>query len=269
MTQPHVMGILNVTPDSFSDGGCFNAIDAAIARAREMVSEGATLIDVGGESTRPGAAPVSVDEELKRVIPVVRAIRGELPVVISVDTSKPEVMQAAAREGAGLINDVRALQETGALEMAVRLGLPVCLMHMQGEPGTMQAAPRYSNVTDEVGRFLEQRAACCLAAGIASDRIVLDPGFGFGKTLEHNLCLLQKLPALLRLGFPLMVGVSRKSMVGAVLKVPVNERVNGSITLAGLAVWLGATIIRAHDVRATVEAVKVCAAVRDAGCGQV
>lgn len=260
------MGILNVTPDSFSDGGHFNATEAALARARQMVSEGATLIDVGGESTRPGAAPVGVEEELQRVVPIIRAIRAELPVIISVDTSKPEVMQAAAAAGAGLLNDVRALQLPGALEMAARLGLPVCLMHMQGEPGTMQVAPQYSNVIEEVERFLHGRAACCISAGIAPNRIILDPGFGFGKTVEHNLCLLQNLPHLTRLGFPLLVGVSRKSMVGAVLKLPVDERVNGSIALAGLAVWLGATIIRAHDVKATVDAVKVCAAVRNAKC---
>lgn len=268
IAQPQVMGILNVTPDSFSDGGRFNAVEAALAHARQMVSDGATLIDVGGESTRPGAGPVSVEEELARVIPVIRAIRSALPVVISVDSSKPEVMRQAVAAGAGLINDVRALQVPGALAAAAESGVPVCLMHMQGEPGTMQVAPDYADVVEEVGRFLQARVASCTAAGISPANIILDPGFGFGKTLEHNLCLLHKLPALARWGFPLLVGLSRKSMVGAVLKLPVEQRLNGSIALAGLAVWLGASIIRAHDVRATVEAVRVCAAVRDADCVQ-
>lgn len=269
VAQPHIMGILNVTPDSFSDGGRFNVFDAALAHARQMASEGATLIDVGGESTRPGAAPVSVEEELQRVIPVIRAIHAELPVVVSVDSSKPEVMLAAAEAGAGLINDVRALRWPGAVEAAAKTQLPVCLMHMQGEPGTMQRAPYYDNVVDEVRRFFQERVDRCTAAGIAPANIILDPGFGFGKTLAHNVCLLQNLPALSQLGFPLLVGVSRKSMVGALLNLPVTERVNGSIALAGLAVWLGASIIRAHDVRASVEAVKVCTAVRDAKCDQI
>jgi len=239
-----------------------------LAHARQMVSDGATLIDVGGESTRPGAAPVSIEEELERVIPVIHAIRAKLPVVISLDSSKPEVMREAVAAGAGLINDVRALQAPGAVDTAAQLGVPVCLMHMQGEPGTMQAAPYYRDVVEEVSRFLQERVACCTAAGIPLDNIILDPGFGFGKTLEHNLCLLHKLPVLAELGFPLLVGVSRKSMVGAVLNLPVEQRLSGSIALAGLAVWLGASIIRAHDVKATVEAVRVCAAVRDADCIQ-
>lgn len=263
------MGILNVTPDSFSDGGRFLAVDAALARARQMASEGATVIDVGGESTRPGAESVTAEDEVQRVIPVIRAIVAELPVVVSVDTSKPEVMLAAAEAGAGLINDVRALRSPGALAAAAKTQLPVCLMHMQGEPGTMQRAPHYDNVVDEVGRFLRERVDCCIRAGIAPHKILLDPGFGFGKTLEHNLCLLQHLPVLMQLGFPLLVGVSRKSMVGAVLNAPVTARVNGSIALAGLAVWLGASIIRAHDVQASVEAVKVCTAVRNAKCDHI
>lgn len=262
--RPHVMGILNVTPDSFSDGGRFASVESALARARQMVGEGAALVDVGGESTRPGALPVSTAEELSRVVPVIAAIRAELPVVVSVDTSKPEVMRAAVAAGAGLINDVRALQIPGALETAAQLGVPVCLMHMQGDPGTMQEAPRYTDVVTEVGAFLTRRAALCIAAGIKREQIVLDPGFGFGKSLDHNLCLMRQLPALAALGYPLLVGVSRKSMIGTVLQAPIGERLHGSVALAGLAVWLGASIIRAHDVRATLDGVRVCAAVRDA-----
>ena len=211
------MGILNVTPDSFSDGGRFSSLDAALAQARTMCDEGAHLIDVGGESTRPGSAAVSVDEELSRVIPVIEGIRNELDVVISIDTSKPNVMREAVRAGAGFVNDVRALRQEGALETAVELGVPVCLMHMQGEPETMQIEPRYDDVVREVGSFLETRASICEAAGMAREHILTDPGFGFGKTFEHNLTLMAGLDVLTGSGRPLLVGVSRKSMIGRIV----------------------------------------------------
>ena len=264
LSHPHVMGVLNVTPDSFSDGGRFLAPDAALARARHMAAEGAAIIDVGGESTRPGAAPVSEQEELRRVIPVIEAIAAELPVVISIDTRKPEVMRAAVAAGAGLINDVYALREEGALHMAAALGVPVCLMHMQGDPRTMQAAPHYEDVVAEVKVFLAERVAACERAGILRERLLIDPGFGFGKSLEHNLRLLRHLDDFAGLKLPLMVGVSRKSLIGAVLDVPAAERLYGSIALAALAVWQGAAIIRSHDVAATVQAVKMTAAVKAA-----
>lgn len=259
LTQPCVMGVLNVTPDSFSDGGEFIAADAAIARARQMVADGAAIIDVGGESTRPGANPVPLEVELARVISLVEALAGELPVPLSVDTSKPEVITAAARAGAGLINDVRALREPGALSAAAAAGLPVCLMHMQGTPKTMQEDPRYDDVVEEVRAFLAERRAAAEAAGIARDRILLDPGFGFGKTDPHNARLLARLPRLHTLGAPLLVGLSRKSLVGRVLGRELSERMPGSVAAAALAVWQGASIIRAHDVRETVDAVRLAA----------
>ncbi|HXG28243.1 MAG TPA: dihydropteroate synthase [Nevskiales bacterium] len=259
--SPVVMGVLNVTPDSFSDGGRHFGIDQAVARAQEMVAEGATLIDVGGESTRPGAQPVDEAEELRRVIPVIERIAG-LPAVISVDTSKPAVMRAACAAGAGLINDVYALRRPGALETAAASGAAVCLMHMQGEPRTMQANPCYADVVREIGDFLADRRRACLSAGIAADRILLDPGFGFGKTLAHNLRLLARLDTLRRLGAPLLVGLSRKSMLGAITGQPPGERLPAGLAAAALAVWQGASIIRTHDVRATVEAVKLAAAAR-------
>jgi dihydropteroate synthase len=262
---PLVMGILNVTPDSFSDGGHFTRVDQARQHALQMQAEGAAIIDVGGESTRPGAAAVGSDEELERVIPVIEAIRQESDIPVSIDTSKPEVMQAAVAAGADLINDVRALQAPGALEAAAALAVPVCLMHMQGEPRSMQAAPRYTNVVAEVRGFLQERVAACEAAGIARQRLILDPGFGFGKTLEHNLQLLHGLPQIVAVGLPVLVGLSRKSMIGKLLDVPVEARLPASVALAGLAVWLGATIVRAHDVQATVQAVRMCAAVKQAG----
>ncbi len=263
--QPQVMGILNVTPDSFSDGGDFFVPGAALARARIMAAEGATIIDVGGESTRPGAAAVSQEEELRRVIPVIEQLSRELEIPLSVDTSRPEVMRQAIAAGAGMINDVRALQGDGAVEMAQRLGVPVCLMHMQGEPGVMQQQPRYTSVVDEVRVFLETRASACMAAGIPREQLIIDPGFGFGKTLAHNLRLLYDLGSLLTLGVPLMVGLSRKSLIGGILDVPVGDRLYGSIALATLAVWQGASIVRVHDVRATVDAVRICQAVRAVG----
>lgn len=265
LSRPHVMGILNVTPDSFSDGGRFAARDAALRHAASMVAAGATLIDVGGESTRPGALAVSADEELDRVAPVVEAIAAELDVVISLDTSTPVLMREGARLGAGLINDVRALRREGALQAAAESGLAVCLMHMLGEPGNMQRNPQYHDVVVEVRDFLAQRLAACADAGIAAECIVLDPGFGFAKTLEHNLSLFNRLERLHELGCPLLVGVSRKSMIGAVLGREVHERLSGGLALAALAVFKGANIVRVHDVAETVDAVRMIAAVQSAG----
>ncbi|MBA1193848.1 dihydropteroate synthase [Pseudomonas entomophila] len=264
LSQTHVMGILNVTPDSFSDGGQFARRDAALRHAEAMVAAGATLIDVGGESTRPGARAVSVTEELERVAPMVEAIAAHLDVVISVDTSTPAVMREAARLGAGLINDVRALERDGALDAAAATGLPVCLMHMRGEPGTMQDDPHYDDVTQDVARYLESRMAACAAVGIDASRIVLDPGFGFAKTLAHNLSLFKHLEVLHRLGRPLLVGVSRKSMIGLTLERSVDERLYGSLALAALAMTQGARILRVHDVHETVDVVRMIAAVQNA-----
>ncbi|MDU9411849.1 dihydropteroate synthase [Pseudomonas sp. zfem005] len=264
LSRPHVMGILNVTPDSFSDGGRFSQRDAALRHAAEMVAAGATLIDVGGESTRPGARAVSPSEELERVAPVVEAISRELDVVVSLDTSTPAVMREGARLGAGLINDVRSLQRDGALDAAADTGLPICLMHMLGEPGTMQQNPQYRDVIGEVGEFLAARMAACAAVGIPAERIVLDPGFGFAKTFEHNLSLFKHLEELLRLGRPLLVGVSRKSMVGQALGRDVDQRLYGSLALAALAVAKGACILRVHDVVETVDVVRMIAAVSSA-----
>jgi dihydropteroate synthase len=264
LSRPQVMGILNVTPDSFSDGGRYGQRDAALRHAEAMLLAGATLIDVGGESTRPGARAVSPVEELERVAPVVEAIARELDVIISVDTSTPAVMRETARLGAGLINDVRSLQRDGALDAAADSGLPVCLMHMRGEPTTMQQSPHYPDVVAEVRDFLLERLAACAAAGIATERVVLDPGFGFAKTLEHNLSLFKRLQVLHELGRPLLVGVSRKSMIGKVLGHEVGERLYGSLALAALAVSKGAHIIRVHDVAQTVDVVRMIAAVETA-----
>ncbi|WP_312601451.1 dihydropteroate synthase [Pseudomonas luteola] len=264
LSHPHVMGILNVTPDSFSDGGRFNTLDSALFHARALVSAGATLVDIGGESTRPGAPAVSEDEELSRVVPVVEAISKELDVIISVDTSSPQVMLESAKVGAGLINDVRALKRPGALEAAAATGLPVCLMHMQGEPGTMQQNPHYEDVVTDVIAFLSERVAACENEGIRRDHLILDPGFGFAKTLEHNLVLFKRMPELFELALPLLVGVSRKSMIGAVLTKPVEERLYGSLALAALAVAKGASIIRVHDVEQTVDVINMIAAVEQA-----
>ncbi|MGG6922382.1 UNVERIFIED_CONTAM: dihydropteroate synthase [Pseudomonas aeruginosa] len=261
LVRPHVMGILNVTPDSFSDGGRYDRLDDALRHAERMVREGATLIDVGGESTRPGARSVSPTEELERVAPVVERIARELDVVISVDTSTPAVMRETARLGAGLINDVRSLQRDGALDAAVDSGLAVCLMHMRGEPQTMQDAPAYQDVVAEVGAFLQERVDACVAAGIDRERLLLDPGFGFAKTLEHNLVLFRHLQALHGLSLPLLVGVSRKSMIGKVLGREVDERLYGSLALAALALAKGARIIRVHDVAATVDVMRMISAV--------
>lgn len=264
LTQPQVMGVLNVTPDSFSDGGRFVSRAAALTQARQMVSEGAVIIDVGGESTRPGAAAVTVDEELERTIPVIEAISNELDVVISIDTSKPAVMRAAVQAGAGFINDVYALRAEHALQTAVQLQVPVCLMHMQGQPRTMQQQPQYANVVQEVIDFLRARRDACVAAGMSANQIVVDPGFGFGKALQHNLQLFHRLPMLAAQNQPVLVGVSRKSMISAVLNLPVDQRLAPSVALAALAVWLGARIIRVHDVAATVHAIRMTAAVMSA-----
>jgi dihydropteroate synthase len=257
--RPLVMGVLNVTPDSFSDGGLYLDIEAAVDRARQMVEEGAALIDVGGESTRPGAEPVSEAEELRRVIPVIERI-AELPAVISIDTSKPRVMSEASAAGAGLVNDVYALRQPDALEAVRKSGAAVCLMHMQGEPRVMQDHPQYAEVVAEVSAFLAARRQACIEAGIPEGQILLDPGFGFGKTLAHNLTLLARLGELTSLGCPVLVGISRKSMLGALTGLPPEQRVNAGVAAAVLAVWQGARIIRTHDVRATVEAVKLATA---------
>lgn len=265
LSRCHVMGILNVTPDSFSDGGRFNRPDVALQRARQMVADGASFIDVGGESTRPGAAPVSAQEELDRVCPVVEVIRRELDTVISVDTSSPDVMREAATLGAGLINDVRSLTREGALEAAVAAELPVALMHMKGEPGVMQERPEYRNLLREVSGFLMDRVRVVERAGIPADRILLDPGFGFGKTLEHNLELLHSLERMKILGHPLFVGMSRKSMLGQITGREVEERLPASIAVATIAAMKGASVIRVHDVRETMDAVRVVAALEEAG----
>lgn len=258
LTHPQVMGILNVTPDSFSDGGEFRALDAAVAQARKMVADGAGIIDVGGESTRPGASVVSVEEEIARVVPVIQAIQQELDIPISIDTSKPEVMRAAVNAGAGLINDVRALQVDGALEAAVECDVPVCLMHSQGTPQTMQNDPQYDDVVTDVIAFLSERINKCEQAGISRDKLILDPGFGFGKRASHNLQLMQSLSKFVEQGLPVLVGVSRKSMIGKLLNVSVEERLAASLSLAAISVWQGAKIIRSHDVRETVQAIMMC-----------
>ena len=263
MLRCHVMGVLNVTPDSFSDGGRFNRLDAALFRARQMVLDGAAFIDVGGESTRPGAAKVSVQEELDRVCPVVEALARELDVIVSVDTSTPEVMSQAAELGVGLINDVRALQRDGALAAVARAGIPVCIMHIQGEPETMQEQPEYRNVLREVSEFLTGRIRAAEKAGIMAHDIILDPGFGFGKNLEHNLRLLASLEQLQALGHPLLVGMSRKSMLGHITGREVEERLPASLAAATISAMKGASIIRVHDVRETVDAVKVATAVKE------
>lgn len=258
LTVPQIMGILNVTPDSFSDGGNFNNISRAIKQVQAMVDAGATIIDVGGESTRPGAADVELQQELDRVIPVIEAITKRFNTVISIDTSKAEVMQAGIDNGAGLINDVRALQNEGCLEVVAACDLPVCLMHMQGMPRTMQSAPQYGDVTKDVMSFFQQRIKACEQTGINRERIILDPGYGFGKTLEQNYQLLANQSQILKLGLPILAGLSRKSMIGNLLNCAVDERLAGSLSAAVLAVLNGAKIIRVHDVKETVDAVKVC-----------
>jgi dihydropteroate synthase len=260
------MGVLNVTPDSFSDGGRYTDVDAAVARTQEMVAEGAELIDIGGESTRPGAEAVPLDEERRRVLPLLESLAERVAVPLSIDTSKPEIMTEAAAAGVALINDVRALQAPGALTAAAGLDANVCVMHMQGEPRSMQTAPHYDNVVREVGDFLEERVAACIDAGIGRERIVVDPGFGFGKTLEHNLTLLRHLDRLVeRLDLPLLAGMSRKRMIGTLTGgAPAEERLYGSLAAAVLAAERGARILRVHDVRPTVEALAIVRATIEA-----
>lgn len=257
LASPVVMGILNVTPDSFSDGGKFSSIELACQHADDMVAQGALIIDIGGESTRPGAADVSLEDELARVIPLVEYVAKHHDVWISVDTSKPEVMRQAVNAGAHLINDVRALLEPGALETAAQLNVPICLMHMQGAPRTMQTAPEYLEVVADVSEFLTKRIQACLDAGIPRQRLLIDPGFGFGKTLAHNYELLAKLEALAQFELPILVGLSRKSMIGNLLARPASERLAGSLAGAMIAAQKGAHIIRVHDVPETVDMLKV------------
>ncbi len=265
LERPVVMGILNVTSDSFSDGGRYLDLHDAVARALDLAEEGAAIIDIGGESTRPGARPVPPEEELRRVVPVVERLRPLTRAFISVDTGKPQVMRAASAAGADLINDVRALREPGALEAAVASGCAVCLMHMQGEPRTMQESPHYVDVVGEVRRFLEERVQDCLNAGMSVERLVLDPGFGFGKTLEHNLELLRRLREVAVEGLPVLTGLSRKSMIGTLTGKPPADRVHGSVAAAMMAALNGARILRVHDVAATVDALKVLEAVEYPG----
>jgi dihydropteroate synthase len=260
LTRPLVMGIVNVTPDSFSDGGRHLHRDSALAHAHRLIEEGADILDIGGESTRPGAEPVDVQQELDRVLPVLEGLR-DVPLPLSVDTRKPEVMRAALAAGADMINDINALQEPDALAAVAASDAAVCLMHMQGNPENMQFEPHYRDVMSEVMTFLRTRTAMAQAAGIARERIVVDPGFGFGKTLEHNIVLLRRLDAFAALGFPVMAGLSRKSMLGAITGQPVEQRLAASVTAALLAVQHGASVLRVHDVRATVDALKVYRAV--------
>jgi dihydropteroate synthase len=257
---PVVMGVLNVTPDSFSDGGRFIELPAALAQAERMAAEGAAIIDIGGESTRPGAPSVDIEEEMRRVIPVIECLVGRMALPVSVDTSKPEVMRAAIAAGASMINDITALRAPGAIDAVAASDVALCLMHMQGEPRTMQNAPRYTDVLAEVRDFLRGRVACCVEAGISVSRLVIDPGFGFGKTLEHNLELLRRLPELAADGYPVMAGLSRKSMIGKLTGRADGERLGGSLALATLAVLSGARIIRAHDVAPTVDAIRIVTA---------
>jgi dihydropteroate synthase len=269
LTQPKVMGILNATPDSFSDGGQhFESgqfvLDSAMRKVEAMINAGADIIDVGGESTRPGAQSVTLQQELDRVVPVVEAITQRFDVVVSVDTSSPEVITEAAGVGAGLINDVRALQKEGALQAAAKTGLPVCLMHMQGQPGSMQANPQYEDVVGDVKAFLQNRIDTAVNAGIKRDQILIDPGYGFGKLLRHNLQLLHRQRELLALGCPILAGLSRKSMIDHLLERPVDERLPGSLALAMLAVQQGACIVRVHDVRETQDVLGILAAVEAA-----
>lgn len=271
LSSPLVMGILNITPDSFSDGGLFVsaaeestdvAVDKALAHAAQLAKEGAAIIDVGGESTRPGAKAVSVEEERVRVLPVISGIKTTIPqCLVSVDTSKTVIMKEAIKSGVHIINDVNALREPGAVEAVANSDVAVCLMHMQGQPRTMQNDPHYDNVVDEVLDFLQERIDVCQQAGIGLDRIIIDPGFGFGKTLQHNLQLLKNLPKFKTLGVALLVGMSRKSMIGAILNKEVNDRLAGSLGLAALSAWLGADIVRAHDVSESVDVIKAVDAV--------
>lgn len=261
LTSPRVMGILNVTPDSFSDGGNFSQVDLAVKHALSLVDEGADLIDIGGESTRPNATPVSLQQELDRVIPVIEALAGKISIPISIDTYKPDVMRAAIQAGASLVNDVKALQEDGAIEVVANSEAGVCLMHMQGSPQKMQENPSYTNVVKEVSDFLLERIHACEKAGIAKNRILIDPGFGFGKTRSHNITLIKQLDAINDIGYPMLVGLSRKSVLGQVTGSDVDARIYASVAAAVISAMKGAKIVRVHDVKATVEALKVVAAI--------
>lgn len=264
LSQTRVMGILNVTPDSFADGGRYNRVDNALRRAEEMAAEGVDIIDIGGESTRPGAQPVSEGEEQDRVIPIIEKVAASIKVPLSIDTSKPGVMAAAVAAGAAMINDINALRAEGALETVARLGVPVCLMHMQGEPRTMQQAPSYTDVVGEIRAFLQERVDACAHAGIAREHLLIDPGFGFGKTLQHNVQLIRDLSVFRDFDLPLVVGLSRKSMLGFLLggerPVPVEQRLYGSLAAAAWSMLQGAHILRVHDVAPTVDVIRVLAA---------
>lgn len=260
--RTQVMGILNITPDSFSDGGRFYAVDAALKQAEAMIQAGVDMIDIGGESTRPGAQDVGLEDELGRVIPIIAAIRERFEIPLSIDTSKSEVMRAALKYKVEIINDIRALQELGTLEVCAQSDALICLMHMQGQPRTMQQAPHYENVVQEVADFFQARIDACIHAGIARERLILDPGFGFGKSLEHNLTLFRQLTDFHSFNLPILVGVSRKAMIGTLLNGrPVTERMQGSVAAAVIAAVKGAKIVRVHDVAATVEALKIAQAV--------
>jgi dihydropteroate synthase len=261
LTTPKVMGIVNVTPDSFSDGGKFTQVELAVEHALRLISEGADILDIGGESTRPNAQPVSLQEELDRVLPVIESLTGQINIPISIDTYKPQVMREAIKFGASIVNDVRALQEEGAVEAVAKTNAGVCLMHMQGTPQTMQINPAYDDVVNEVTLFLKERAYVCEQANITKNRILLDPGFGFGKTRAHNIALIKQLPDFLKLGYPILVGLSRKSVLGQVTGQDVNARVYASVAAAVISAMKGARILRVHDVIATVEALKVVAAI--------
>lgn len=262
LSTPQVMGILNVTPDSFSDGGKYNSLENAMIQAEKMINAGVSIIDIGGESTRPGAPDVALEEELSRVIPVIKAIRERFDVWISIDTSKAEVMRQAVKAGGDIINDVRALQEPGALEVAAESGLPVCLMHMQGQPRTMQANPHYDDLLKEVGEFLQERVQACEAKGMKKSQLILDPGFGFGKTLEHNYHMLAHLEQFHQFGLPLLAGMSRKSMLFKLLDKAPAECVAASVSCATIAAMKGAQIIRVHDFEQTLDAVKIVSMVQ-------
>ncbi|MCG7497559.1 dihydropteroate synthase [Vibrio sp. Of7-15] len=264
LDRPHVMGILNVTPDSFSDGGKFNSLDSALYHAEKMVEAGVSFIDIGGESTRPGAPDVSLQQELDRVIPIIEAVNARFDTWISIDTSKAQVMKESVAAGADLINDVRALREPGVLKVAAEANVPVCLMHMQGQPRTMQANPQYQNLYQDVADFLEERILTCSEAGINKSQLILDPGFGFGKTLEHNYQLLAQLERFHDLGLPLLAGMSRKSMIFKLLEKEPAECMSGSLACATIAAMKGAQIIRVHDVSQTCDVVKICRATLDA-----
>lgn len=260
LDRSHVMGILNITPDSFSDGGKFTHFDAAIKQAEKMVNAGVSFIDIGGESTRPGAPEVELQQELDRVLPIIEAIHQRFDTWISIDTSKAVVMEEAVKAGADLINDVRALQEPNALEVAAKANVPICLMHMQGQPRTMQSNPIYNDLFVDVSRFLEERISACQSVGIAKDKLILDPGFGFGKTLAHNYQLLANLERFHQLGLPILAGMSRKSMIFKLLDIEPKQAVSGSLACASIAAMKGAQIIRVHDFEQTMDIVKVCQA---------